>query len=518
MGDTNPRPSAFQAGNVKKSASVFATFKNEKTPSPQKPNGKYANLYTSPVPAQREIVRNVHVGFCDCQRKFNAYNGLKITKTVFMKNILALIQRADKHAAIIGYKDEIKINSLCHPNHVPHDNDEFEKYFPRTYNGKGNMVIKCRFTTSIPLIDIKKKIRSELVEYNYFLWPTMLRATRTGKLGWLFLAHPDFTQRHEIAQILQPLIKTHFGTERELQAVPETETITVANKKIQQRVLMLRCAYDDVDDLREFLTTVFSPTSTYNIGYSARYTFIPTQPVADCTIEDLQSILDQQQIFHQNVQWFVLFGVQHINVAQKLLNNDSEDAVPTQEEPESQPDVEMTDPSGKRKSPDSTEDQPAPVHQEMSLRYYLYNLETSNGEPIFHSIYATSDDNKTYILCSKSRKRDALAILHNIEANISAVFEPPAIETYISRKDGKNPYIPGYPIINQSFKTYASTLKTISSANPQEHSQSETPSPAKQTNNTMITKLISPCRGFITTPVARRVGIYIPLCWAQKNA
>ena len=83
--------------------------------------------------------------------------------------MLAIIQHVDKKAAILGYTQDPPINSLCHPNHVLKNQDEFEQYFPRTFVARGFMTVKCRMTSPMSLAEIKRKIRPKLENYHYFL-------------------------------------------------------------------------------------------------------------------------------------------------------------------------------------------------------------------------------------------------------------------------------------------------------------------------------------------------------------
>ena len=217
MSGTSTSTNLTPLGRVNKSSSVFGSFQTAASASSQKANGSYANLYSAPVPEAREIVQCTHTSFCEFQRKQN--KNKPITKTTFVKNMLAIIQGVDKTAAILGYSTESKINSICHPNHVPESQEEFEQYFPRTFSARGNMTVKCRTTSSMSLAEIKRKVRPRLENMHYFLWPTILQATRTAKAGWLYFAHPDLTHRGEIHTVLNPIISQHFGKPLEFQFI-----------------------------------------------------------------------------------------------------------------------------------------------------------------------------------------------------------------------------------------------------------------------------------------------------------
>ena len=91
------------------------------------------------------------------------------------------------------------------------EQDEFDIYFPISQIYNGRITIKCKMTTSLALVQIKRQIRPKLDDYFYFLWPTPIKAIRTAKEGWILQAHPDLTYRDAIHAALVPLIKEHTG-------------------------------------------------------------------------------------------------------------------------------------------------------------------------------------------------------------------------------------------------------------------------------------------------------------------
>ena len=106
-----------------------------------------------------------------------------MTKSAFIKNMLALIQSVDKTAAILSYDDSSQANSICHPSHVPSDHDEFKIYFPKATQTNRGLITKCRMTSSIYMAEIKWKLRPKLEGFAYYIWPTPIKATRTAKAG-----------------------------------------------------------------------------------------------------------------------------------------------------------------------------------------------------------------------------------------------------------------------------------------------------------------------------------------------
>ena len=112
-------------------------------------------------------------------------------------------------------------------------------------------------------------------------------------------------------------------------------------------------------------------------------------------------------------------------------------------------------------------------HKSMSLRYYLYCLQSQRSDNLFHAIYPSADDKKIFILIYPENQREALHILHGLQEIVATLFEPAASSTYIPMLDGRPPYIPGYPVINNRFKTYASTVIKLSGSNPQDQEDDE---------------------------------------------
>ena len=151
------------------------------------------------------------------------------------------------------------------------------------------------------MAEIKWKLRPKLEAHAYYIWPTPIKAIRTAKAGWLFLAHPNLTHRNDIWTTLAPLIEQHTGKRIEFQAVPEIETIETPTNKVQQRVLVLRVPQEECNTMKIFFTQAFADDSTFNIAYLARYTFVPSQTLGDCTKSHLQQLLYRQKQFHKSI-------------------------------------------------------------------------------------------------------------------------------------------------------------------------------------------------------------------------
>ena len=86
-----------------------------------------------------------------------------------MKNMLALNQSVDKLVAILGYDNDLKVNSICCPSHVLDKHVEFSQYFPRYHITTNKIAVKYRMTSSVSLEAIKAKLRPKLDDYSYFI-------------------------------------------------------------------------------------------------------------------------------------------------------------------------------------------------------------------------------------------------------------------------------------------------------------------------------------------------------------
>jgi len=451
---------------VKRATSAFSSFKTQNASLSTRPNGVYADLYTSPVPAVREIVQSTHTGFCEFHRGRRVKNN-RVPTSVFIKNVLAIMQREDKQVAILCYEESDPVNSICHPSQVPEESDLFQKYFPRAYSSKGTLTVKCRLTSSVDLGTLKKRIFHSLEKYDYFVWPSQLRAVRTGKIGWLYLAHPDLTHRGEIVQVMKPLVNTYFNKDIEFQAVPEIEAITVGEKTIKQRVLCIRCPHDSLEEMRGFFTEAFSNTSSLMIKYLARYTFISNNPLGNITWSRLQSILMMQQSFHKNVYWFNVFGLHNIDTEFALLtqeNGQDGESFPVSQEHESSGDEVME--NVEQVNANSNMDK----EDKMSLRYYMYSLLNNHNQNLIHAVYQSADDKKIFVLCSRTNIDSTLQVLHDIENVIARVFVPEALATYAPKNpDGRGPYVKDHPKMTTAYNSYVDNLIDLtSSVNPQE--------------------------------------------------
>ena len=314
--------------------------------------------------------------------------------------------------------------------------------------------------------------------------------------------HPELTYRPEFQEILKPIITAKFG-DIEFQVEPENEIIVSGNKRVAQRVLVVRCPLDDVENIRVLFTEVFAEGSEYEIGFLTRYTFITSQPIGACTKHHLQAILKSQQIFHRNIHYFIMYGVDHLTTNFKViqeepvehektsdnrmskeldkegdaampqtspplnsehLDNEEANTLSTQEDnasaiPDSQPpQKEATPTPGSSSSNTDT----------ISLRMFLYLCTTRTNEPLFHAVYPTTENSKIYALCREEHMEEALQVLHNLGVLLVPYLSNDDINKILVQHNGRDTYVKDFPIITNKLKSYASALVDLApEPNPQ---------------------------------------------------
>lgn len=116
--------------------------------------------------------------------------------------------------------------------------------------------------------------------------------------------------------------------------------------------------------MKTFFTYAFADDSDLNIGYLARYTFVLSLPLGECTKAYLQTLLYRQKLFHKNIQYFMVTGLQNIDQPHQLESNIHQ--VDPQVEPDQQ---EAVDLAGEAKMDTSAGNN---NNDQASLRYYLY--------------------------------------------------------------------------------------------------------------------------------------------------
>jgi len=294
-----PMPSSGGRGlGIRKNAIMQGTFGRKQDPKHENyamTGSNFTNLQKGPVPNLHTEPVELFISYCEFQR--GKPRNSQINKRVWLQNQLKILRAHDPHLLILPYDSNSKANGINHPGHVPQTMDQLSIYFPRMYMQSGHIPAKCKIQSSIPINQLKWKVMLQLEECNYFIRPTQLKALRTGKAGWLLGAHPDLTFREGFQGVIPSLLKTRFKKDMEFTNTPEKEVIVVGTRRVEQRVLVVRCALDEVENIRVFFTEIFSEHSNLDVGYLARYTFITSHPVGSCTKHHLQKILKPKKSF-----------------------------------------------------------------------------------------------------------------------------------------------------------------------------------------------------------------------------
>jgi len=470
----------------------------------------FTNLTTGPVPNLHTEPVQLFITYCEFQR--GKPRNAQVTKRIWLQNQLKILRAHDPHLLILPYDPTSKANGINHPGHVPQTMDQLSLYFPRMYMQSGHVTAKCRLQSSIPIAQLKWKNMPQLEECNYFIRPTQLKALRTGKAGWLLGAHPDLTFRDCFQEIIPDLLKTRYRKDIEFTITPEKEVIIVGSKRVEQRVLVVRCALDEVENVRVFFTEIFTDQSSLDVGYLARYTFITSHPVGSCTKLHLQKILEAQKTFHKSVHYFIMYGIHNLDTFYPTLvttdtmdesttekdqpskldqKNDADTSNLTHQQQDSnmeidevsvisqqqEDDVETQQCENEADQPTSPPDvqvqekeSPAQKSQPMSLRMRMYLcLSNQHHDNLFHAVYSTTEVGKIYVLCTQNNRDEALTQLHHLDDAAKGYFSDEIIAKIFVGHKGMEPYVKDYPKLSSHYENYASTLVNMigSEENPQ---------------------------------------------------
>jgi len=467
-----------------------------KTDSAHRSPLAYANL-------QRGISTKVHndpkesfATYCILERRRNSQ---KHSKMLWLKNTFAMILAIDPHFQIMPYEGPAFGNSLTHMNQIPDDMEQLHIYFPRFYTRGNSLTTKCKMKSSIKMNLIKRRLMPKLQNLDYWMTITQLKATRTGKVGWILGGHPELSFRSDFQTILKPLIKHKFDKDIEFQVEPETETIVMGQQRVSQRILMVRSDINEVENIRVFFTELFSDSTEYNIGYLARYRFITSHPMGVCTRHHLQSILKSQQHFHQSIHFFIVYGVANLETEYSILNQTFDQETPqdgqtsTHNQKNTTNDMEIDPPRAlnatenittsttplTQESEDDQENDDGDEHlkdprkvsaETMSLRTFFYLCQSnSNQTNLFHAVYPSTEENKIYAVCTQTNRTEALHMLHNMEEFLPQFFHAEHISQMLVGAFGRPTHVKDYPKLTKHFRNYASALvNLVPDENPQE--------------------------------------------------
>ena len=494
----------------------FGVMKGRRHTSRQQPNGakwvqvtknNQVNSVVSlggPLPSQREKVERNFTTYCSLSLGHPRNNTPK--KVDLLRHLLGLIKEADETAAIQPYLPSDKVNSICHPAHILDKISDFEHYFPEVKYFHRRIRTKCRISTSIPIQGIKQKIFDKLRAHDFWIEPTSIKCQETTRCGFFLYAHPDFTYRNDIIEVLTPILKSKIqhAIDLEFDIQPEKLNVAVGSKKIGERVVMLRSTPTHSERVQNVLTHLFTEDDSTDIHTLRKYIFVPLTIVGDDDRSTLQGLLRTQQMFRQNVQHYIINNIWNLDKqfqvpAQEILeevtltdaqSNDTnstnnEQAVDqdthktvTQEDTMMDTDMETSETLHDEEDNDTSND--TPPTEPYSLREWFYDLSDVDTEPLIHSIYPSTDDNKVYLLCEKRRAVKVLQILHNLVEIASIDFPDDAMIVYFGTNK-KNPSVHNYPRATPQSTAYSNHLASFATAgNPQDEPSQPTSQPPRE--------------------------------------
>jgi len=507
----------------------------------------FTNLNKGPIPYLHTEQEELIITYCEFQR--GKPRNAQVTKRVWLQNQLKILRNHDPHLLILPYEEDSKANGINHPGHVPQTMDQLSIYFPRMYMQSGHVTAKCRIQSSIPINQLKWRVMPQLEECNYFIRPTQLKALRTGKAGWLLGAHPDLTFRDGFQDIIPGLIKERFGKKLEFTITPEKEVIIVGTKRVEQRVLVVRCALDEVENIRVFFTEIFSEQSDFEVGYLTRYTFITSHPVGSCTKLHLQKILEAQKEFHKKVHYYIMYGIEKVDTFFPVKTETPVQALPKHTvdindnnnhtstnvskdmdcselnanmngnsmETDEQSVISQPDPEGTSNIPLENEEQQTnevstnpPDHTtassdlpskqpSMSLRILMYLcLSEQYNDNLFHAVYPTTEQGKLYVLCTQGNRDEALVQLHHLEEAASSYFSSEVMQQIFVGHKGMKSYVKDYPKVSSHYRNYASGLVDMVGLHDNPQGGGDTSNPQEQQQARRNTYDTSPSKASVS--------------------
>ena len=444
-------------------------------------------LLGGPVPVEREKV----------ERTFNTYCRLSLghprkaaaQKVDLLRQLFGFIKEVDGKAAIQPYLPTDNVNSVCHPAHILDKPTDFEHYFPEVKYFHRRIRTQCRLSTSIPIKDIKYKIFDKLRVNDFWIEPTLITSHESSRCGFFLYAHPDFTFRNDIMNVLNPILNSKIdqNIKLEFDVQPEKLNVNLNNTKLGERVVMLRSTPTHSEQVQQILTQLFTVDDATDIQTLRKYIFVPLRIAGDEDRSTLQGVLRTQQMFRLNVQHYIVTNIWNItkqyqvetiqqgNPDEEMENVTAEEE--TQEEAAANDDdnhqIDSEKPSNDNGNQTSLSDAAAlgPATEPYSLREWFYDLTDTDNEPLLHAVYPSSDANKIFVLCEKQKAVKVLRLLHNLVDVASIDFPDEALLEYFGANK-QNPFVHNHPKATAQTTAYGSHLTTfVTAGNPQENLQ-----------------------------------------------
>jgi len=189
----------------------------------------FAQLHQSPAKHLHTATVETYVSYCVLERRKNAK---KMKTTAWIKDFFVLLQTQDQSLTILSYDGINSANALTRPDQIPEQTEELNIYFPRVFLKGSSLSTKCKIRSTVPIRKIKAKLMIQLQNKDYWMNQSQLKATRTGKIGWLLGCHPELTHRPEFQKMVKPIIKQVFDKDIEFQVEPENEIIVSGSKRV----------------------------------------------------------------------------------------------------------------------------------------------------------------------------------------------------------------------------------------------------------------------------------------------
>ena len=251
----------------------------------------------APPPPQRETITNKYTIFIVIAMGHKPNK--QPSRPVMIRHMFNILRIGDNTAAILPFEADHAANSICHSMHVPENPNELAIYFPDFQYYMKRYRTKCRITTTVPMWMIKQRIIDQLRTNDYWINPTTIKSKVSERCGFFLYAHPYLSQQSDFRKIINRIIQAQNGTEDDsaYDLIAETFTVMANGIKDSARVLILRAAPSFNGKLQEMMTSIYSATSTEDLGTLSRYKFVPSTSNNTVTDDTFLGLVRAQTMF-----------------------------------------------------------------------------------------------------------------------------------------------------------------------------------------------------------------------------
>ena len=372
---------------------------------------KPVEFLAGPVPPDREKVERQFTTYC----RLSLGHPRKSTpqKVDLLRQLFSFILEVDNMAAIQPYMTDDPVNSVCHPAHILDKTTDFEHYFPEVKYFHRHIRTQCRLSTSKPIQDIKQKIFDKLRANE------TITCHESARCGFFLYAHPDFTFRNDIINVLTPILHSQINTgiKLEFDVRPEKLNVAVGSIKLGERVVMLRSTPTHSDKVQQILTQLFTGDDTTDIQTLRKYIFVPLLIVGDEDRSTLQGVLRAQQLFRTNVYHYIITKIWNITQQFQLpvLSPHDEDVDMEAQNDEAQNEhndnteaLAQDDTLSTQKESDTVESTTGAT-EAYSLREWFYDLTDVDKEPLIHAQFTPPLIRTKFLSCAKKQNQSRYA-------------------------------------------------------------------------------------------------------------